>query len=527
MQKHRKYRKQGRNVLANANVKLPEVCRNRLKSFISEGLAKRGFDSEHLHSEYLSKFCGQGTASPAERREAAIWKWKDSERTNAATNARLRGMDRGYNIMPRVTFYNFLRVAQHQVSLVLGELSDELVLGSFSGGASTGRRRTESQPAHKFCGKADVTKDATIYVDVIHRLSELYRQHQVFYELNLVEGAVLFTVPKKSDIDRCACKEPEINMFLQKGVGSYIRSRLLRHGINLNDQSINRRLAKVGSITGDLSTIDLSAASDSITTSCVEALLPRDWFLYLNDIRSRQVVVDGVITETEMFSSMGNGFTFELESLIFWALMRTVAYFEGVSGVISVYGDDLIIPSGMFEAARTVLGEFGFSLNMDKSFTWGSHFRESCGGHYYNGEDVTPFYLRREPEHLTDLIRVLNQFRRWALADDARQFVYPEAYTLWCELARFVPEDLRGGFDLTCDTQLVDGRHQKYRLSRVTEKVYVPELGSYMHWQTLNRNRSWDPNVGFPAQSTNKVCRKRRAKLGAVADRDLLFFEEW
>jgi hypothetical protein len=524
MHKHKRRQQPGTKRLANANLELPAVCTDRIKSII-DGLDEEDFAAGYLRREYLSKFCGTGTATPQERRSAAIAKWRESERTNALTNVRLRGMDRGYNILPRVTFYNFLRVAQHQIAEVLGPLSDELVLGSFSGGASTGRRRTESQPAQKFCGMADVTKDATLYVDVIHRLSDLYRKYGVFYSLHETEGAVLFTVPKNSNIDRCACKEPEVNMFLQKGVGSYIRKRLRRFGINLNDQSVNRGLARLGSVTGELATIDLSAASDSITVSCVEALLPREWFLYLNDIRSRNVVVDGEIIETEMFSSMGNGFTFELESLIFWALMKATAYLTNTPGVISVYGDDIIIPNGMFMEASIVLRAFGFALNLNKSFD-STPFRESCGGHYYNGTDVTPFYLRREPTRLTDLIRVANQLRRWALTDGARQYIHSSLFGLWTELAQYVPADLRGGYDLALDTQLVDWKPTRNRLVRISEKVTLPPVGEYMHWHTLNRDRTRDPEMGYPAMATNQMCRRRRAKPGAVT-RDWLFREEW
>jgi hypothetical protein len=410
------------------------------------------------------------------------------------------------------------------VAEILGPLDDEIVLGSFSGGASTSRKRTESLPAQKFIGEADVTEEAMPYVDVIHRVAPLLQQCRTFYSLREVEGAVLFTVPKKTDIDRCACKEPDINMFLQKGVGKHIRRRLLRFGINLNDQSINQRHARVGSLDGSLATLDLSSASDTITTSCVEALLPRDWFLYLNDIRSQRVEVEGALVQTEMFSSTGNGFTFELESLIFYVLMRGVSFFEGISGIISVYGDDIIIPSGMYEMAVHVLGTFGFSVNKDKSFATGP-FRESCGGHYHLGVDVTPFYLKKEATHLTDVIRVANQLRRWAFADPSRSYVMPSLYKLWDQLAHVVPQDLWGGRDHALDTQLVSPCPSRNRLIRITKKVKVPELGQYLAWHNTNWNRSRDPIEGNPPVTTDSLCRKRRAIPGALTLDDQ-FYEE-
>jgi hypothetical protein len=211
---------------------------------------------------------------------------------------------------------------------------------------------------------------------------------------------------------------------------------------------------------------------------------------------------------------MGNGFTFELESLIFYALMRTVSYYRGYQGVISVYGDDLIIPSGMYEDASWVLKEFGFSLNPEKSFAAGP-FRESCGGHYHLGEDVTPFYLKRPATRLTDVIRVANQLRRWAFADPGREYLVPSTYDMWNQLAQMVPKDLWGGRDYALDTQLVSPDVPRNRLVRITRKVKVPDVGGYAHWHNTNWNRSLDPEVGYEPATTDSICRKRKAIPGA------------
>lgn len=531
MHKQRTKRNRGDgSVWRNANLRLPESAQSLLLNLFGEfGEESEGsYDLGYLISEYRSKLCLPDPTETALRRSRAIEKWLETERKNALTNTRLMERDPGYNLLPRITYSTFLRFARRLIGDVLGPLFNDVVLGSFSGGASTSRNRACSNPAFKYVGQADVTEEAKAFVDLIHNLSPLLREYQVFFDLNVVESAVLFTVPKKSDIDRCACKEPDVNMFLQKGVGKHLRSRLRRFGINLNDQSINRRLAKAGSESNMLATIDLSSASDSITFECVRTLLPADWFGYLNSIRSQSVDVEGHVIRTEMFSSMGNGFTFELESLIFWALMKSVAYFEGIQGIISVYGDDIVIPSGMADMAQWVLHEFGFSVNPDKSFVDGP-FRESCGGHYHYGIDVTPFYLKREPTRLTDLIRVANQLRRWTFADESRQYVYPFLFGLWSELARYVPEDLWGGRDYDVDTQLVASCPPNKRLVRISEGIKCPQAGLYMQWHVSNRNRLQDQletGLGFsnPAQASNR-CRKRRATPGAPYVSDYFFQE--
>jgi hypothetical protein len=508
----------------NRNVKLAASDVVALFNLMEGLKGQEDFASTYLRDEYLSKYCAEDVVPARSRREAAIRKWMDTERKNAESNQRLRGMSRQYNILPRVTFYAFLGFAQRIISEILGPLDDEIVLGSFSGGASTSRRRTESRAAFKFTGQADCTEGVSPLIDVIHRQAPLLRELGVFYNLREVKAAVLFTVPKKTDIDRCACKEPDVNMYLQKGVGNHIRRRLRRFGVSLNDQSVNRRLAERGSLDGSLATLDLSAASDSLVKSCVEALLPREWYLYLNDIRSHFVDVDGTLVETEMFSSMGNGFTFELESLVFYSLMRATSYFGGFQGVISVYGDDLIIPTGMYEDARWVLKVFGFTLNPEKSFAAGP-FRESCGGHYHLGEDVTPFYLKRPAIRITDAIRIANQIRRWAFSDQGREYLVPSTYKLWNSVAQMVPEDLWGGRDYALDTQLVSPHPARNRLQRISEKVVLPELGSYALWHNTNWNRSGDPEEGHPPEDMRVKCRTRRAKPGAPYLRDL-FYEE-
>ena len=514
---HKRTREHHRSfgVKHNANVKISESDTRRLLTLVEELTdGEEDFASTYLRSEYLSKYCAEDVVPAAVRREAALQKWLATEVMNAGTNQRLAALDPGYNILPRVTLQAFLRFVRRIIHQVLGELDDTIVLGSFSGGASTSRRRTESDKARKFVGVADVTEGAAIFVDVIHREAPLLRELGCFYDLREVEGAKFFTVPKKTDIDRCACKEPDINMFLQKGVGIHIRRGLRRFGINLNDQSVNRRLARRGSLDGSLATLDLTAASDSIAIECVRILLPDLWFRYLNDIRSQKVLVGETYVQTEMFSSMGNGFTFELESLIFYALMRGVSYFSGHSGVISVYGDDLIIPSGMYEDASWVLKEFGFSLNTSKSFATGP-FRESCGGHYHSGEDVTPFYLKRKPTRLTDVIRVGNQLRRWAHADSAREYSVPSTYRLWSSIAQMVPRGFWGGRDYALDTQLVTPDSPKYRLVRLTDEKELPEVGRYAAWHNDNWDRSREPEPGFPPSETKTICRRRRATTGA------------
>lgn len=473
------------------------------------------YASSYLRSSYLSKYADPDPDQLALRRSAAIAKWMATEEHNKRTNHRLAMLDRDFNVLPRVTFKRFIKHARHLVSQILRDLHDDIIVGGFSGGATTGHRRTRAHPGFKFTDKAEVSYDAEYLIDPLWHQCPLLRQYMIFSRPQVVEGAVLFTVPKNSDIERCACKEPELNMFLQKGVGKYIRSRLRKFGVNLNDQSVNRDLARLGSSDGNLATLDLSSASDTISIAIVRLLLPSDWFDYLNDIRSRRVWVDGTLVTTEMFSSMGNGFTFELESLLFYVLARTTLYFEGISGRVSVYGDDIIIPSKGYSAIVWILNLFGFKINEDKSFSDG-FFRESCGGHYFHGHDVTPFYLKRPAVQLTDLIRVANQLRKWACATQpivgGLIFADSSVFTEWNKLKSLVPSDLWGGSDMDSDTQLVTADRPNKRLTRVKRVNRVPSKGLYVFWQNTTWDRRDPPKEASSNPSaTDSVCRKRPA----------------
>jgi len=87
---------------------------------------------------------------------------------------------------------------------------------------------------------------------------------------------------------------------------------------------------------------------------------------------------------------MGNGYTFPLETLIFWAIARTCVR---SGGIVSVYGDDIIVPSEDYEQLCYVLRAAGFSPNKTKSFSTGP-FRESCGADYFYGIDIRPTYVK-------------------------------------------------------------------------------------------------------------------------------------
>lgn len=233
-------------------------------------------------------------------------------------------------------------------------------------------------------------------------------------EFEWVEHMRVVTVDKDSKTKRTIGAEPTLNTYVQQGVGRAIRKRLRRIGIDLNDQSINQAWAQLAWEL-DLATVDLSSASDLISYWLVELLLPPAWFKLLDACRSSYAKLpSGKVVELAKFSSMGNGFTFELETLIFWATAQAVTEEVGAwTGCVSVYGDDIIVPAAAYDRLVEVFQLFGFRVNTEKSYSSGN-FYESCGEHYFGGENVTPVYQKELLDDVPQLVRAFNRLHRWS-----------------------------------------------------------------------------------------------------------------
>ncbi len=495
----------------NANKRIPEGLGALLLEEVKSLPVSR--KAEYLKQEFLTKFVSDDTDPSDVRRSRAIAKWLATEERNEATNERLINTHPDFNLIRDVEFQDFVEKLQSVVSEIIGDtVPSEALIGSFSGGASTSRSRTASQPAQKYLGLAHVTERCSSWLDT---MMESMPGWAVFWgglSIETVPGNVMFTVPKTTLIDRCACKEPDVNMFLQKGAGRVIRRSLLRCGVDLNDQSVNQRLAREGSKGSHLATIDLSSASDSVSRELVFLAVPIAWWTHLDSLRCHITSIDGKEHVNEMFSSMGNGFTFELESLLFYALARTTAYFTKTRGVISVYGDDLIVPVSMYQDFEYVLSYFGFQVNPKKSFAVGT-FRESCGGHFDNGYDITPFYVKEPISTLSDLIKFANAIRRWSEVEGL-SVLDEDAWDLWSFAASFIPLRFWGGHDCNTRYQLCSPGLPRDRLDPVSHKTNAG-AGGYFHWlnSTVWRDTLEDgiTTSEFSQEDPNRRMRIRRA----------------
>jgi hypothetical protein len=210
-------------------------------------------------------------------------------------------------------------------------------------------------------------------------------------------------VPKDSRGPRIISCEPAELMYIQQGLMrklyKVIETHPLTRGqINFSDQSVNKELARTSSMKNDLATLDLSDASDRVSLSLVRRVFPPNWLEALEACRSEYTVLpDGRRVKLNKFAPMGSSCCFPVEALVFWACAQAalrISSGDRQPRTVYVYGDDIIIPSTYAEVVIQGLELVGLKVNKDKCFVDGP-FRESCGGDYYLGVDVTPIRLRK------------------------------------------------------------------------------------------------------------------------------------
>jgi hypothetical protein len=245
------------------------------------------------------------------------------------------------------------------------------------------------------------------------RVANLYKDLNVV-EPETEEPVRVISVPKTLKTPRIIAIEPTAMQFAQQAVFGAIRDSLqedsfLRRVIGIEDQDPNREMAQAGSLGGELATLDLSEASDRVSSSHVHALLADYPALHraVFACRSSKANVDGHGTITlSKFASMGSALCFPLEAMVFLTVifigiqkeLRTPLsrgkVIKSYRGRVRVFGDDLLVPRDNVLSVMHELENFGLRVNVDKSF-WTGGFRESCGREYYNGQDVSIVKVRR------------------------------------------------------------------------------------------------------------------------------------
>lgn len=375
-------------------------------------------DADRFADDYLvTSILQKSPRLPIEidRRAVAEGKFRAAETVCKETNSRLDSFAEGRDFPdPDVTM--LIAHAIGHVHRILGPLRRadlDYVEEScrFGPGATTSLSGVVTQGAKYKRRALDVTPRLLPFRTFC--FPDLWRQNAC--DIRVTDCSKVSFVPKNSKTDRTICIEPDLNIFVQLGIGALLRKKLEDFGLDLSDQSVNQNLAREGSITDTLCTMDLSAASDSISRSLVWLMLPYSWADLLHFARVDKTRLGTEVIPLEKWSSMGNGYTFELETLIFYSLLLGACEIFGYGwDKVSAYGDDLIFPSEFEDLIRRALNYLGFSVNPEKTFGKG-HFRESCGADWFKGVNVRPIFFRSENHDFPSLCYSNgNAIRRYA-----------------------------------------------------------------------------------------------------------------
>jgi len=256
-----------------------------------------------------------------------------------------------------------------------------------------------------------------------------------FLDLDAERPVKVISVPKTLKTPRIIGIEPTCMQYMQqaisiplvellesKRISGNTRDNLAYGMIGFTDQEPNRQFARSGSKNGLVATLDMSEASDRVSNVHVVNLLAR-WPHLLEAVqatRSTKAHVPGYgVLRLSKFASMGSALCFPMESMVFLttiflgiqdALGRPVTRkdINNLRDQVRVYGDDIIVPTHYVRHVIHALTLFGHKVNVNKSY-WNGKFRESCGGDFYDGVDVTPVRFRRMmPSSRADVSEVIS-----------------------------------------------------------------------------------------------------------------------
>lgn len=353
------------------------------------------FRRNYLLHSLLKKWNGFAVPERDERTYAA---WYAAEKLCFMTNQRLARVTEFDPLWGRISAIRQLIVD------VIGYAPSKGIWSQcrWSNGATFGTRRGASIGLKSSTVKT-ITASASLYVPWL--LQGLVGESA---DYQIVNGNRACMVPKTAKINRMISIEPSGNSFAQQSIGRFLRSKLKAVGIDLDNQGHNQHAAFCAA-ADDLATLDLEMASDTLSVECVRLLLPPEWFKLLSALRSERTLIQGKWVYLDKFSSMGNAFNFELETLIFWAICKSCSPEDRVL----VYGDDIIVGQQYADEVMKSLTWFGFRINREKSYVTGPFF-ESCGKHYHTFDDVTPAYQKTPVKTISELIRFHNRLWRWA-----------------------------------------------------------------------------------------------------------------
>lgn len=411
-------------------------------------------------------------------REAALKKWYLSEELCTSTNARFSNYNAGFFPDCDWRVVEFIHRVQRRVARILGPCPKRLAAPRMGPGTTFEASELFGDACRSLTAAdkmtlSSLTSDARV-VALHNGTADRFTDPQFTGEgvpHRVVRGNRWDSVPKNALTDRSIGLEPGVNVYLQLGVAAEMQLPLARCGVDLACQQRRHRDLARDALRLGLATLDESMASDLWATQAVKFLLAQagHWYDLLDSIRSRFTLVNGKWVRLEKFSSMGNGFTFPLQTILFYAITREIV---GEEGVVSVFGDDIICPSDRALDVLAALRFFGHKPNIAKTHFDGS-FRESCGEDYLYGRPVRPHFLKEWPCSPRDWIALHNGLVR---RSSSRGHL---AFAAWCK--RQIPLEYRFGGPESLGDAVLHGHRWRCRVRNGIRQVRgVKDIGKLL-----------------------------------------------
>lgn len=367
-----------------------------------------------------------------DRKAVALVRFESAELQCKETNARWRSVYYDGRVLPDPDVDRIVSMTRHLIHKILGPFPARRLLSrcKWGPGATTSIRNPRTSVYEKYLEPLTGSGPCLTQFAALMEQVSLWKSFQRDYVGVCVDNKVVF-VPKDAKTLRGIAIEPSFDTWIQLGIGGLMRDRLALYGVNLDSQETNRDLARYGSLTGKVATVDLVMASDTAAKLVIDSQFPADWLVAMKSCRSTGWRAGGNSGTYHKFSSMGNGYTFEMETVLFYAIARSIAEDMSLpSWEVNVFGDDITIGVEGVPLLTKVLSFFGFTVNTSKSYSAGP-FRESCGKDYFLGHNVRPYFMRSMLRDVHDLMKTHNGFLRGhvklqATARYVRRFAAPD-----------------------------------------------------------------------------------------------------
>lgn len=266
--------------------------------------------------------------------------------------------------------------------------------------------------------------------------------------LNVSEKDFLLmrVVPKTASSVRLVWPEPAVNAYCNRLLGISLSRCINSTHLHLASAAKEHRsIAKESSIDGKFATCDFSSASDLIALKLSEWLAPPlvAQFLRFSRLGNYKVSDDAPVETIECTATMGCGFCWEWETVVFYTFLQSIRDlhfdYEQIPNLsLRAFGDDLIYPSEMHQHVLKYASVFGWIVNKDKSFASGP-FRESCGGDYHNGLNVRPVFSKNLLGTTVERMRLYNRI----VEDHGEEPKSSFLRSLLIKLVDYTPENQR------------------------------------------------------------------------------------